>query len=139
MVVLRAQVSGDLTKSYFQLPLEKSKDFEVYKKMVYSRFCINAEHLRWKFHALTKKQEESYSQLGAKLLQCLEKWMERENITSLEQMKNLIGLEQFYSILPGELRYLVRDKNPKNLLGAGEQADFINEYKDPRFSELKFN
>ena len=53
--------------------------------------------------------------------------MEREEITSLEQMKNLIGLEQFYSILPGELRYLVRDKNPKNLLEAGEQADFINE------------
>ena len=72
IIVLRAQISGNLAELYSQMPLEKARDFEVYKKIVYSRFCI-AEHLRRKFCSFTKRQEESYSQLGAKLLQFLEK------------------------------------------------------------------
>ena len=139
MIVLRSQISGDLAEQYSQMPLEQARDFEAYRKMVYSRFGINAEHLRRKFRALTKRPEESYSQIVAKLLQCLDKWMEHENVTSLEQVKNVIGLKQFYSILPGELHYLVRDKNPKTLLEAGEQADYINEFRNPRFFEVKFN
>ena len=43
-----------------------------------------------------------------------------------------------YSILPGELRYLVKDKNPKNVLQASEYADSISETRDPKFSEVKF-
>ena len=46
MIVLRAQISGDLAELYSQILLEKARDFEVHKNMVYSRFCINAEHLR---------------------------------------------------------------------------------------------
>ena len=47
--------------------------------------------------------------------------MERENVTSLEQMKNVIGLEQFNSILPEHLHYLVKEKNPKNILEVRSQ------------------
>ena len=46
-------------------------------------------------------------------------------------------LEQFYSVLPGDLRYLVRDKKPQNLQEASETADSINELRNPRFSEVK--
>ena len=118
MIVLRSQISGDLAELYSQMPLEQARDFEAYRKMVYSRFGIYAEYLRRKFHSLTKKPEESYSHLGAKLTQCLDKWMEHENVTSLEQMKNVIGLEQFYSVLPGQLCYLIKDKNPKKSIGS---------------------
>ena len=69
----------------------------------------------------------------------LNKWMERENVTSLDQMKNVVGLEQFYSIFPGESRYLVKDKNPKNVLQACEFADSISEIRDHQFSEVKID
>ena len=62
---------------------------------------------------------------GAKLIQCLDKWMEWENVTCLDQMKNVVGLEQFYSILPGELHYLVKDKNSKNLLQASDSVTSV--------------
>ena len=53
-------------------------------------------------------------------------------------MKNVFGLEQFYSILPGDLHYLVKDKDPKNVLQTSEYADSISEIRDPQFSEVKF-
>ena len=56
---------------------------------------------------------------------------------SLEQMKSVIGLEQFYSVLPGELKYLVRDKKPKNIQEASETADSINEIRNPRLFEVE--
>ena len=87
--MLRSQISGDLAELYSQMPFEQARDFEAHRKMVYPRFGINAEHFRRKFHSFTKKPEESYSQLGAKLLQCLDKWMEHENVTSLDQMKKM--------------------------------------------------
>ena len=93
MIVLRSQISGDLAELYSQMPLEQAKDFEAYRKIVSSRFSINAEHLRRKFCSLTKKPEGSYAQLGAKLIQCLDKWMEHENVISVDQMKNVVGLE----------------------------------------------
>ena len=52
-------------------------------------------------------------------------------------MKNVFELEQFYSILPGELRYLVKDKHPKNVLQVSEYADCISEIRDLWFSEVK--
>ena len=43
-----------------------------------------------------------------------------------------------YSFLPGELGYLVKDKDPKNVLQASEYADSISGIRDPQFSEIKF-
>ena len=87
--------------------------------------------------ALIKKPEESYSQLGANVVRCLEKWIEQENVTSPEEMKIIIGLEQFYLILPGDLRYLGRDKKTKNVQETSETADYINDIWNPTFSKLK--
>ncbi|XP_078243494.1 uncharacterized protein LOC144587289 [Pogona vitticeps] len=121
------------------MPLDQARDYEAYRELVFSRFGINAEHLRWKFQALIKKLEESYSQLGANLVRYLEKWLEQAKVKTLEDMKNIIGLEQFYSVLLGELRYLVRDKKPKNVQETSETVDYITDIKNPKFSEVKFD
>ena len=94
------------------MPIELIKDYSEFKKLVFARYGINAEHLRQKFRTLTKKPEESYSRLGTNLVRYFEKWLEQANVESLEDMKNIIGLEQFYLVLPGELRYLER-KSPR--------------------------
>ena len=87
------------------MPLEQAQEYEVFRKLVYSRFGIDAEHLRRKFRALRRKPEESYYQLGANLVRYLEKWLEQANVETLNEMKNIIGLGQFYSVLPGELNF----------------------------------
>ena len=36
MIVLKSQISGDLAVFYSQMPLEQARDFEAYRKIVYS-------------------------------------------------------------------------------------------------------
>ena len=67
----------------------------------------------------------------------LNKWLQQEGVETVQDIKNILGLEQFYRLLPGELRYLVRDKKPRNLQEAGETADFISHIRNPNFSEGK--
>ena len=71
------------------------------------------------------------------MIRYLEKWLEQSEVQTLEDMKNIIGLEQFFSVLPGEMRYLVKDKKPKNILKASEIADHITAIKHPEDSEVK--
>ena len=81
--------------------------------------------------------EESYSQLGANLIKYFDKWLQQEGVETVQNIKNILGLEQFYSLLLGDLRYLVRDKKPKDIQEAGEVADFISHIRNPNFSEVK--
>ena len=92
-ILLRTQISGELAKIYAHMPQEKAREYEAFKKLVFARFGINVEHLRWKFRALTKKPEETYSQLGANMQRYLEKWLEQAGVENLEDLKNVLGLE----------------------------------------------
>ena len=51
----------------------------------------------------------------------------------------MIGLQNYYSILSVELHYLVKEKDPKNVLQTSEYADSISEIRDTQFSELKID
>ena len=99
-VILRSQI-GVLEEIYSQMPLEEARNYEAYRKLVYFRFGVDAEHLRQKFRSTSKNADESFAQLGARMKQFLNKWLEQEHVTSLDQMKNVFGLEEFYSILQG--------------------------------------
>ena len=71
-------------------------------------------------------------------MQLLHKWLEQEHFTSLEQMKyDWIRTILFHFARGMTLQYLVKDKNPKNVLQAFEYADSISEIRDPWFSEVK--
>ena len=63
------------------------------------RFGSNAEHLRWKFRALTKQPEEYYSQLGANLIKYLGKCLQQEGAETVQDLKNIMGLEQLRDVV----------------------------------------
>ena len=48
MIILRSQIGDVLSEIYLQMPLEQARDFEAYRKMLYSQFEINSEHFRRK-------------------------------------------------------------------------------------------
>ena len=83
------QISGELAEIYSQMPQDQARKYEAFRKLVFARFGISAEHFRRKFRSLTKKPEESYSQLGHNLVRYLEKWLEQVNVETL-------GYEKYY-------------------------------------------
>ena len=59
MIILISQISGELSEIYSQVPENQARDYEAVRKLVFSRFGINTEHLRRKFRQLIKKPERS--------------------------------------------------------------------------------
>ncbi|XP_078248140.1 uncharacterized protein LOC144588713 [Pogona vitticeps] len=131
MTIMRSLISGSLAEVYAEMPEELMKDFAEFKKLVFARHGINAEQLRQRFRSLTKKPEQTFTQVGAQLVRLLEKWLLQEGIETYEQLKDLIALEQFYSVLQGELKFQVRERKPKSVAAAAEIADFISQIRKP--------
>ncbi|XP_078234983.1 uncharacterized protein LOC144583976 [Pogona vitticeps] len=137
MTIMRSLISGSLAEVYAEMPVELLKDFAEFKKLVFARHGINAEQLRQKFRSLTKKPEQTFTQVGAQLVRLLEKWLSQEGTETFQQLKDLIALEQFYSVLHGELKFHVRERKPKSVAEAAEIADFIYQIRKPLGAEGK--
>ncbi|XP_078242735.1 uncharacterized protein LOC144587127 [Pogona vitticeps] len=131
MTIMRSLISGSLAEVYAEMPEELMKDFAEFKKLVFARHGINAEQLRQRFRSLTKKPEQTFTQVGAQLVRLLEKWLSQEGTETYEQLKDLIALEQFYSVLHGELKFQVRERKPRSVAEASEIADFISQIRKP--------
>ncbi|XP_078247855.1 uncharacterized protein LOC144588623 [Pogona vitticeps] len=131
MTIMRSLISGSLAEVYAEMPEELLKDFSEFKKLVFARHGINAEQLRQRFRSLTKKPEQTFTQVGAQLVRLLEKWLSQEGTETFQQLKDLIALEQFYSVLHGELKFQVRERKPKSVAEAAEIADFISQIRKP--------
>uniref|UniRef100_A0ABM5G5P2 SCAN box domain-containing protein n=1 Tax=Pogona vitticeps TaxID=103695 RepID=A0ABM5G5P2_9SAUR len=137
MTIMRSLISGSLAEVYAEMPVELMKDFAEFKKLVFARHGINAEQLRQRFRSLTKKPEQTFTQVGAQLVRLLEKWLSQEGTETFQQLKDLIALEQFYSVLHGELKFQVRERKPKSVAEAAEIADFISQIRKPLGAEGK--
>ncbi|XP_078233603.1 uncharacterized protein LOC144583544 [Pogona vitticeps] len=131
MTIMRSLISGSLAEVYAEMPEELLRDFAEFKKLVFARHGINAEQLRQRFRSLTKKPEQTFTQVGAQLVRLLEKWLSQEGTETFQQLKDLIALEQFYSVLHGELKFQVRERKPKSVAEAAEIADFISQIRKP--------
>ncbi|XP_078245873.1 uncharacterized protein LOC144587973 [Pogona vitticeps] len=137
MTIMRSLISGSLAEVYAEMPEELLKDFSEFKKLVFARHGINAEQLRQRFRSLTKKPEQTFTQVGAQLVRLLEKWLSQEGTETFQQLKDLIALEQFYSVLHGELKFQVRERKQKSVAEAAEIADFIYQIRKPLGAEWK--
>uniref|UniRef100_A0ABM5GMK0 SCAN box domain-containing protein n=1 Tax=Pogona vitticeps TaxID=103695 RepID=A0ABM5GMK0_9SAUR len=137
MTIMRSLISGSLAEVYAEMPEELMKDFAEFKKLVFARHGINAEQLRQRFRSLTKKPEQTFTQVGAQLVRLLEKWLSQEGTETFQQLKDLVALEQFYSVLHGELKFQVRERKPKSVAKAAEIADFISQIRKPLGAEGK--
>ncbi|XP_078238458.1 uncharacterized protein LOC144584971 [Pogona vitticeps] len=131
MTIMRSLISGSLAEVYAEMPEELMRDFAEFKKLVFARHGINAEQLRQRFRSITKKPEQTFTQVEAQLVRLLEKWLSQEGTETFQQLKDLIALEQFYSVLHGELKFQVRERKPKSVVEAAEIADFISQIRKP--------
>ncbi|XP_077790714.1 uncharacterized protein LOC144328922 [Podarcis muralis] len=138
MMILRARISGPLAEIYAQMTEEQSQNFEVYEQLIYTRFGITSEQLREKFRSVTKVREETYAQLGAKIKTYLTRWLEQENADTVPKIREVIALEQFYDTINGQLKYLIKERNPKTIEEAAGLADKINEIRVHGFDGPKF-
>ena len=104
------------------LPTTDSGKYESIKAAILQHYDINEEVYRCRFRTATRGAGETNREYAAKLMDLQRKWL-KEHTTSVEQMQEVIGLEQFLNSLPMEKRVWVYEKKPKTFVEAGELAD----------------
>ena len=91
------------------------------KAAILQRYDINEEAYRHRFRTVAREAEETNREYTVKLKDLQRKWLKEH--TTMEQVQEAIGLEQFLGLLPMEKKVWVYEKKPKTYVEAGELAD----------------
>ena len=121
------QLTGRAQLAFAALPTAELGKYESIKAAIYD---INEEAYRRRFRSAARGAGETNREYAVRLMDLQRKWL--KEYTTLEQMQEAIGLEQFLNLLPMEKRLWVYEKEPKTCVEAGELAD---EYEQVRKQE----
>ena len=118
---LAPQLSGRAQLAFATLPTEQSADYSAIKAAILARYDIHEEAYRRRFRTVKREEGESNRELAVRLMDLQGKWL-RER-TTMGQVKEAIGIEQFLNTLTTEKRLWVLEKKPDTCVKAGELAD----------------
>uniref|UniRef100_A0A803TYJ0 CCHC-type domain-containing protein n=1 Tax=Anolis carolinensis TaxID=28377 RepID=A0A803TYJ0_ANOCA len=110
MSYLKTLISGELTQVFADMRDDEVMDYRLFKERVKIRFGITPEQSRRNFREIKRKPGETYVQLGARLDKALDQWIEGSKAKTFQQLRQLIALEQFYKMVPMEMRWYIKDK-----------------------------
>ena len=127
---LAPQLTGKAQLAFAALPGEDSGNYEAIKTAILQRYDITEEAYRRRFRGITRGSGETNRELSVMLMDLLRKWM--RSCTSMEEIQELIGMEQFLNTLPANKRLWVMERKPKTCIQAGELVD---EYEHARREE----
>ena len=119
---LAPQLTGRAQLAFAALPTADSGKYDSIKAAILQRYDINEEAYRRRFRTTARGAGETNREYAVKLMDLQRKWL-KEHTTTVEQMQEAIGLEQFLNSLPTEKRVWVYEKKPKTCVEAGELAD----------------
>ena len=127
---LAPQLTGRAQQAFAALTSEDAKSYDAVKAAILVRYDINEEAYRRRFRTAIRKGSETNKELATRLMDLQAKWL-REHQT-VEEMREVIGLEQFLNALSREKKIWVTERKPKTCIQAGELAD---EYEQVRKQE----
>ncbi|XP_064098186.1 uncharacterized protein LOC135209441 [Macrobrachium nipponense] len=99
--------------AYVAAQLVQERDYEVFKTAILDAYSVTAEGYRQIFRQTLKNQAHTYLEFFTLKLKQFNKWIDKEQITTLEQLKNLIGLEEFLRRIPANVSMFIREKQEK--------------------------
>ncbi|XP_066980073.1 uncharacterized protein [Macrobrachium rosenbergii] len=111
--------------AYVAAQLVQERDYEVFKTAILYAYSVTAEGYRQIFRQTLKNQAQTYLEFFTLKLKQFNKWLDKEQITTLEQLKNLIVLEEFLRRIPANVSMFIREKQEKD----GKRAALLaNDY-----------
>ncbi|XP_068214080.1 uncharacterized protein [Palaemon carinicauda] len=103
--------------------LDDTKNYKQVKKAIIDAFFITEEVYRQAFRNLCKSNIQTFLELTSDKLRAFRKWLKYAEVTSLEELMNLMVLEEFKRKLPINVMLYIEDGQEKNLLKAASLAD----------------
>ena len=124
---LAPQLTGRAQLAFAALPVDDLGSYDAIKLDILQRYDITEEAYRRRFRSAVRGSGETNRELAVRLMDLLGKWLKECN--SVEEVRESIGIEQFFNTLPEEKRLWVTERKPETCLKAGELMD---EYEQAR-------
>ena len=118
---LAPQLAGKAQQAFAALPLGESKAYDGVKTAILLRYGVSEETYRRRFRTASRKSGETNRELAMRLMDPQSKWLKTH--TTVQGIKEAIGIEQFLNGLQLEKRAWVKDKKPTTCIQAGELAE----------------
>src|SRR5271163_3129892 len=106
--LINKYLTDDARRLLISVPAETVQTFDEARALILRTYKLTPGKYRESFFKLTKKSEETHSQFGNRLSVAFKYYCDSRNITSLEELNNLIIADQFKTGLSTLLREQVR-------------------------------
>ena len=107
--------------AFAALSITKVGEYEAIKDAILIRYNINEEAYRNRFRTEKRKDGETNREFSVRLMDLLQKWTKGK--TSVDEIQQVIGMEQFLNSLPLEKRLWLVERKPGSCIAAGELVD----------------
>eukprot|EP00731_Ephydatia_muelleri_P002993 Em0001g2993a len=114
---LAPQLAGKAQLAFAALSITEVGEYEANA----IRYNINEEAYSNRFRTEKRKDGETNREFSVRLMDLLQKWMKGK--TSVDEIQQVIGMEQFLNSLPLEKRLWLVERKPGSCVAAGELVD----------------
>ncbi|XP_069171422.1 trichohyalin-like [Procambarus clarkii] len=119
--LVQGRLTGEACEAYNMLDLKECTNYDAVKRA--------PECYRKIFRECTRSPGKSYAEMARDMERKILNWLESEGVKSAEDVKRLMVMEKFMSVLSPEIRIRVKEADIKDLRAA---ADMLEEALQPR-------
>ena len=104
------------------LGIAQCRDYEIVKAEILKAYEVTAEFYHAKFRQCRKDQNMSFTDFGHVICKYLNKWLTTAKVSTFEELREALCLEQFLSRIPYEIRVYIREREVATLMPASHSA-----------------
>ncbi|XP_068204868.1 uncharacterized protein [Palaemon carinicauda] len=121
VLLIRTSFKGKAASICAQMITERN--YEILKKAVLDAYSITPEGYRQNFRNSNKGIGQTFLEFFTLKVKLFEKWIDKENVTSFEKLKELIVLEEFLQKIPANISMYIKERQEKDPKKAAILAD----------------
>ena len=121
--IILCKISGKARNALLSLPTEEVSNYEIVKSKILEAFHVTAERLRLRFRSLNKKGDETHLEFMNRKAHLLDKWLREADVSSFEDLRNLLLIEEFHTHLSNDLQIYFVDKSNLDFIELAKLAD----------------
>ncbi len=112
-----------LKKFILRFSLSDCKEYDIVKAAVLKAYELVPEAYRQKFRTLSRGVNEAHVEFARELTTAFNRWCMASEVTTFEELSNLIVLEQFKNSVPARIATYINEQKADTAAKAAELAD----------------
>uniref|UniRef100_A0AAY4C0D5 SCAN box domain-containing protein n=1 Tax=Denticeps clupeoides TaxID=299321 RepID=A0AAY4C0D5_9TELE len=114
-LLLQCVLSGKAQEVYSALTVEQSSDYSTVKTAILNAYELVPEAYRQKFRRLSKTDRITHVEFAREKENLFDRWCTSEHVTSREQLRELVLLEEFKNCVPDAVATYLHDRQVTTL------------------------